>query len=225
MPRTLMSAALAAGLGVMPLAAQAASVTLDFEAAQFDTLILAGSPILEDGFEIATISGNVFGIAVFGGVQGQSLFVGYRNAPSIGDTLEITRADGGLFNVTEFDFASNAGDLSDAVDIVGLRGTTKTGELLGVSSNSSFATQSGSVFGTIDTLRFVVSGVGAASLRLDNFDVELAPIPLPAGGWLMLAGLGALGAVGRRRSLKASRLGLLSKKGPTPMKTCALIAA
>ena len=78
--------------------AQAASVTLDFEATPSGTFILAGSPILEDGFEIATISGSAFGIASSGGDQGRSLFVGLINAPSIGDTLEITRADGGLFN-------------------------------------------------------------------------------------------------------------------------------
>jgi len=196
-----LAAAYFLGSALVAGAAQAASVTLDFEAAPLDTSILAGSPILEDGFEIATISGSAFGIAISRrDDRGQSLFVGFDNAPSIGDTLEITRADGGLFNVTEFDFASNAGEVSDAVDIMGLRGTTQTGELLGFSSNTLFATQSGSVFGTIDTLRFVVSGVGAASLRLDNFDLEVAPIPLPAGGWLMLAGLGALGVVARRRA-------------------------
>ena len=198
MLRTLMSAALAAGLGVMPLAAQAASVTLDFEAAPSRSVIWPGSPFFEDGFQIATISGSTFGIVYVDLDQGQSLLVGFENAPSIGDTLEITRADGGLFNVTEFDFASIVGEVSDAVDIVGLRGTTQTGELLGLSSNTFFATQSGAVFGTIDTLRFVVSGVGAGALRLDNFDLVLAPIPLPAGGWLMLAGLGALGAARRR---------------------------
>jgi hypothetical protein len=40
---------------------------------------------------------------------------------------------------------------------------------------------------------------GAALVSITVDDPTLAPIPLPAAAWLLMGGLGALGAVARRK--------------------------
>jgi hypothetical protein len=44
-------------------------------------------------------------------------------------------------------------------------------------------------------------GLGGGAIGLDNIVVNERAIPLPAAGWLMLAGLGAAGVLGRRKAI------------------------
>jgi hypothetical protein len=44
-------------------------------------------------------------------------------------------------------------------------------------------------------------GAGGGAIGLDNIVVNERAVPLPAAGWLMLAGLGAAGALSRRKAL------------------------
>ncbi|MEI4233439.1 VPLPA-CTERM sorting domain-containing protein [Roseovarius sp. D22-M7] len=46
---------------------------------------------------------------------------------------------------------------------------------------------------------FALLDGGIVAREIDTFDSTTAPIPLPAAGWMMVAGLGALGALRRRR--------------------------
>jgi hypothetical protein len=73
--------------------------------------------------------------------------------------------------------------------------------LLGiVGIGSDFAVLDLSSYGSIGSLFFDDSSTGAGVAYSDfSFDQGASPIPLPAAGWLMLAGLGALAAARRTR--------------------------
>lgn len=58
----------------------------------------------------------------------------------------------------------------------------------------------GALSGTVSTLGIEVGAGNQPDIsHVSFYDTGPAPIPLPAAGWLMLAGLGGLGLVARRR--------------------------
>jgi hypothetical protein len=87
---------------------------------------------------------------------------------------------------------------------------TAVGDILGAVSGarvtvnwlvSGFASLAGSVTltGTLNYFGPLGTNISAEQARIDvTFGTVPQPIPLPAAGWLLLAGLGARGAVARR---------------------------
>jgi hypothetical protein len=50
-----------------------------------------------------------------------------------------------------------------------------------------------------------IANSAPVDILFERIDAPLAPVPLPAGGWLMLTGLGAIAALRRRRAVTAVR--------------------
>ncbi len=104
-------------------------------------------------------------------------------------------------NETPCDYPSDVGNpcsdqvtvsLLDTTDTFQVGDTTYTLSILGFVQNGSTVTEFISQEGSDNSA--VVEAI---------FTSEIAPIPLPAAGWLMVAGLGGLAAMRRRKSKKS----------------------
>lgn len=122
------------------------------------------------------------------------------------EAVTVARADGGLFDARSITFSLiGKGEKKAGGNALVL--TTDAGVSLSLSSGdfrrNAFhtVTLDPALFSGLRSLVFASSGGG--NVRIDGFDAgaaaPLGAVPLPAGGWLLLAGLGALGAVRRRR--------------------------
>lgn len=63
-----------------------------------------------------------------------------------------------------------------------------------------FVSDHTNVFGNVTEITFYTNGGG--NVRID--DLMVAPVPLPAAAWLLIGGVGALGAAARRRKAQAA---------------------
>ena len=83
--------------------------------------------------------------------------------------------------------------------MTGSNGQSLAFDLSSYSKNSYHSLLFSDEFANVSSVTFSTGGGG--NVRID--DLSAAPVPLPAAGWLLLGGLGAIGALRRRRRAAA----------------------
>lgn len=121
----------------------------------------------------------------------------------------MTQVGGGNFNLNGlwFKFLDAATPLklvTDHGEMVWSVGSLLNGSAIETGKGYAVSLTDNALFRNISFLKFVNTeygtegnGVGRADLRIDKLDV--APVPLPAAGVLLLAGLGGFAAIRRRK--------------------------
>lgn len=212
----------AAALCALPCIGSAA--TLDFE--EFTTFQQLGTQFTTQDFRFTATSGDM--LAYPAGVvptvpESGSTSIGMSNNPNapapVNSSLTVTSVSGALFNLNSFRAAEgrNAGQFfaafaSTSIDILGRRSDGSTVSLSfvfdGIAKDdpaTDFETVTFSGFTNLTS--FSVTGQGGIrggySFLLDDVNVTLAPVPLPAGLPLIVTAVAAMGAVRLRRKPRA----------------------
>lgn len=170
--------------------ASAATVSIEFEGS------VVGGDYVEDGFLFDDVIGSVE-------LSSNALteFILFS-----GETLSITQTNGEDFALVSFDYGNPfSNGTIDAFDLLGFNDGVE------VVDYGNFVTSGGAVatgFGddtVVDQIFIVGTDFNTASPYWDNFvfETDVAPIPLPAGAWLLITGLLGLGALRRRRAAAA----------------------
>lgn len=192
--------AIAAGLLCSAPAFSATATTLDFQG-------LGGYTFIEDFYN--GVGGPNYGIS-FGpdalAVENDEFFTYYQNAPTpgafsaVGANAALNVAAGFTGQVSFF-YAATENTFVNVYS--GLNGT---GSLLGtfaLAANTGACTEV--TYCQWDFASLTLEGI-AKSIQFGNtagvagFDnITVAAVPVPAAGWMLLSGLGALGAAARRK--------------------------
>ncbi len=193
--RTFWSAfVVSGGLALAPMAADATIITFEevgpapccfSSAPTLDTEYTSLGVTFGGGWEVLDQSGN-FGVPAISG----SNFAAYNtNTAGVTDTLTMT-FDSAISMISGLLGASTASNWTISLfrdgNAVGTQTVSNTGN-----SYTSFM-----VTGLFDFV--TIQGSNYAGV-LEDLSFDAAPVPLPAAGWLMLAGLGALAASRRTR--------------------------
>lgn len=169
----------------------AATTSIGFESA---TLGRGDQTFAEDGFTVAATGGSFFENqdGTDGGVE-------YERAIRTNGILTISRA--ASFTFDSLDWQAELGVVT--VLIEGFLGAASMGTDSFSTGSRAYATFGASNLLGVELDSIVISaqrdwsGTGALdAVVLSDF---VAPVPLPAAGWLMIAGLGGLAAVKRRK--------------------------
>ncbi len=192
----------------------ASPVTLDFEGASSFASI---ADFYNGGTDGDGASGINVGV-LFGGdaaaLSNDELGPYFSNAPTPGTVMTAFGSDAALNVGVGFSGeASFFYSASEATSVGIFSGLNGTGDLLG-----SFQLLANAQNGCSDTgfchwdfISMTFSGVaqsiqfGEAAFVAAFDNVTVAPVPLPAAGWLLLSAIGGLGAVSRRRTQAAGR--------------------
>ena len=110
------------------------------------------------------------------------------------NNVDLIRLRGGSSTLAEF--YANPGDDQTLISVGGF--TLPAGQVLTSTFSSLSVTTAGLGLGTGDLVFEFFTTNQSEHVALDNVSVEV--VPLPAGLWLMLAGLGALGLASRHRT-------------------------
>lgn len=174
------------------LAVSVNAATIDFSALD-DPRQPQFSAISEDGFDVVATQG-LWREAHFFGAPVPAIFSRDDVAQ-----LQITASDPGTFSVQSLDLGYGGlyhGSVSYVFE--GLLAGQAVFETSGTYAELESWTTIGLGGATVDTLILTFDGSDAVSYNIDNIVLDLVSMPVPAGGALLLTGLGLLAL--RRRS-------------------------
>lgn len=179
---------------LIALAGASSAATIDFE-----TDSNPGHPFEQAGFQVTQVGGG--NVSTPNNCGSACLLL--QNGSS-GKTYKLSQIGGGAFNLLSFSFngtdakGQNAGNPVDAL-FASL--TTSGGTVFTDTVNGNVMTSTGplSQFMGVTAVYFFNAGNGSA--RVDDIKVEaVSAVPVPAAGYMLLAGLGAFAAFRRRKS-------------------------
>lgn len=197
MKKTILAAALA--LVSLGCAAQASAAVLDFESLAHDAEVAnVGYSYEQDGFLVSNLNTNGSDFSSWG--SSSAFFTGSTALMNDNDAglTQLTQIGGGLFSLSSITLAVAAPGITD--ENVGVT-------FVGTLANGSSVSQTFSVAdGAAQVFAFDSSFTNLASVRWTNdamyhqFDnINVAAVPEPESYAMLLAGLGLVGAVARRR--------------------------
>lgn len=177
--KTRLAAMTAATATLMAMGA-ASAATIDFTGAPNGPQ----TDYQEDGFEfdyVRIVSGNC-----------DSASGPECGAENDNESSTLTAIDGSLFDVTSIWFQILGAGNDNVFTLTTDKGTVdfaqptyekNQGYTLDLSSNSIF----------MDIMYLTITSLGNGNIRFDDIEADLAPVPLPATGLMLLAGLGLFG--------------------------------
>lgn len=177
-------------LGVMVSTTAAQATVIDFGTHPGNY-----NPYIEDGFSFDHVSlDNSNGNCPFSDPACLKLNSG--NGGGFSQTI-MTRLGGGVFDLTgfSFEFSGNARVNTLIVSALGYGNLTLTVGVGGILKNTSYSLMN-LLFADVAAVTF--SSTSGGTVRIDNI-VATAAVPVPAAGFLLLAGLGGLAALRRRK--------------------------
>jgi hypothetical protein len=175
----LAAAAIFASAGCLASTASAATLT-DFDG---DKNI---APYTEDGFSFAPARI----------VNGNCLSNGCLALNDNESTSMTSTAVPNLFTLSGLSFNLLGRGTDNYLRLTGSNGTSLTYTVASFAKNAYHTLTFGNEFANVSSVLFSTGGGG--NVRIDDVQASPAPVPLPAAGWLIVAGLGALGALRRR---------------------------
>jgi hypothetical protein len=180
---------LALGVMVSTTAAQATVIDFGDQPGNYN-------PYVEDGFSFDHASlDNSGGNCPFSNPACMKLNSGRGGGFS--QTI-MTRVGGGVFDLMgfSFEFSGNANVNTLIVSALGYGDLTLTVGVGGILKNTSYSMMN-LLFADVEAVTFRSTSGG--TVRIDNISVAIAAVPIPAAGFLLLAGLGGLAAMRRRK--------------------------
>jgi hypothetical protein len=176
------AALLVAVTGFAGSAVQAATM-IDFEGDK------KADPYMEDGFSFGPnriVNGNC--------LSGQCAALNNNETMVMTNTLPTA---GSPFTLNSLNFNLLGKGTGNTLTVTGSNAAAVSFSVPTYANNSYHFFDFGTTFENVTAVTFSTNNGG--NVRIDDVMVTTAPVPLPAAAWLLIGGIGALGAAARRR--------------------------
>lgn len=198
MKKTILAAALA--LASLGFAAQASAAVIDFEALAHDAdVAYVGYSYAEDGFLLSNLNTSGFDFSTWGSTS--DFYTGSTALANDNDggLTQLSQIGGGLFSLSSISLAALYPSITeDSVEVsfTGLLGNGST-----VSQTFMVAAGMPQVFNFDSSFTNLASVSWANNAMYHQFDdINVVAVPEPESYAMLLAGLGLIGALARRRN-------------------------